>query len=173
MLGWTVLCALLIISGCQGLMLSLWKCRIWFFYVTCCVTIHNAVDYLMCHNFPLRTPMLMLKPEATFEGFTAGVIACFLFFTLTVTYLVDMPWFMQVPNKLSFVPFDNTAHADASGPIIVKTMQTLTWTKSFGIEPVSFVASELQLHLFVITVFIAFVSPFGGFLFSGLKRAMR
>lgn len=82
MLGWTVLCALLIISGCQGLLFSLWKCRIWFFYVICCVTVHNAADYLMCHFFPLRTPMLMLKPEATFEGFTGGAIACFLFFTL-------------------------------------------------------------------------------------------
>jgi len=40
-------------------------------------------------------------------------------------------------------------------------------------EPVSFVASEVQLHLFVITVFIAFIAPFGGFLFAGLKRAMR
>jgi|Transcript_42220 phosphatidate cytidylyltransferase len=40
-------------------------------------------------------------------------------------------------------------------------------------EPITFVASELQLHLFVITVFIAFIAPFGGFLFAGLKRAMR
>ena len=82
MLGWTLLCAILIISGTQGMLLGLWKCRMWFFYTICCVVVHNAVDYLMCHFFPLRTPMLMLKPEATFEGFTAGAISCFLFFTL-------------------------------------------------------------------------------------------
>ena len=35
------------------------------------------------------------------------------------------------------------------------------------------VSSEFELHLLVITVFIAFVAPFGGLLFSGLKRAMR
>lgn len=34
-------------------------------------------------------------------------------------------------------------------------------------------SSEFELHLLVLTVFIAFVAPFGGFLFSGLKRAMR
>ena len=34
-------------------------------------------------------------------------------------------------------------------------------------------ASNFQLHLLALTVFIAFVAPFGGFLFSGLKRAMR
>lgn len=47
------------------------------------------------------------------------------------------------------------------------------WPTIFGYEPVFFVASEFQIHLFVITVFIAFISPFGGFLFSGLKRALR
>ena len=89
MFGWTLLCALLIISGCQGLLLGLWKCRIWFFYTICCVVVHNAVDYLVCHFLPLRTPMLMLKPEATFEGFTAGAISCFLFFTLvSITLLM-------------------------------------------------------------------------------------
>ena len=44
---------------------------------------------------------------------------------------------------------------------------------AFGLEPILFVASEFQIHLFIITVFIAFVAPFGGFLFSGLKRALR
>mmetsp|Transcript_42220 Transcript_42220/g.55622 ORF Transcript_42220/g.55622 Transcript_42220/m.55622 type:complete len:238 (-) Transcript_42220:517-1230(-) len=111
MLGWTLLCAILIISGCQGLLLALWKCRIWFFYTVSCVTVHNAIDYLTCHFFPLRTPMLMLKPEATFEGFTAGAISCFLFFSIVVTYLIDLPWFMQVANRITFLPFDNTSHS--------------------------------------------------------------
>ena len=82
MLGWTVASALLLITGSTGLLLSLWKCRIWFFYAICCITVHNAFDYIVCHYFPLKTPIMMLKPEATFEGFTAGVIACFCFFTL-------------------------------------------------------------------------------------------
>ena len=43
----------------------------------------------------------------------------------------------------------------------------------FGLEPAYFVASAAQIHLFIITLFIAFVSPFGGFLYSGLKRALR
>ena len=99
MLGWTVLCALLIISGTQGLLLCLWKCRIWFFYATCCVTVHNGVDYLMCHFFPMRTPMLMLKPEATFEGFTTGVIACFLFFNLvSLNFIIQKTHTQTNPN---------------------------------------------------------------------------
>ena len=85
MLGWTLLSAVLIISGCSGLVLALWKCRMWFFFAVCCITVHNAVDYLTCHYFPTKTQMLMLKPEATLEGFVAGAIACFLFFTIVST----------------------------------------------------------------------------------------
>ena len=88
MLGWTILSALLIIIGCNGLLLSLWKCRVWFFYAICCITVHNAADYLACLYFPLKTPIMMLKPEATFEGFTMGVIASFLFFTVVSLQLL-------------------------------------------------------------------------------------
>ena len=168
MLGWTITSALLIITGCSGLLLSLWKCRIWFIYAICCITAHNAFDYLACHYLPFKTPIMMLKPEATFEGFTIGVIACFLFFTVvsysltqsllvsltrtslfkacvlrlsislttceflslqTVTYIVDIPWFLQTPTMISLIPFDNTAHALATGPIYEKTLQTITWTQ--------------------------------------------
>ena len=85
MLGWTLMSALLIVTGGSGLILSLWKCRMWFFYAVCCVTVHNAVDYLMCHFFPLKTPIIMLKPEATFEGYLTGAIACFSFYSLVST----------------------------------------------------------------------------------------
>jgi CDP-diglyceride synthetase len=36
-----------------------------------------------------------------------------------------------------------------------------------------FVASPIQIHLFVITAFIAVISPFGALLFSVLKRALK
>lgn len=84
MLGWTLLSSMLIIAGCSGLLLSLWMCRMWFFYSICCITAHNVVDYLVSEYFPMKTPMLMLKPQATIEGFIAGVIACFIFFAISV-----------------------------------------------------------------------------------------
>jgi hypothetical protein len=80
---------------------------------------------------------------------------------------------MQVPTKLSLIPFDTTASVLATGPLYEKTLQQINLPDAFGLEPILFVASEFQMHLFVITIFIAFVAPFGGFLFSGLKRALR
>ena len=112
--------------------------------------------------------MLMLKPEATLEGFVAGVFASFAFFAVSIKYFVSESWFMQVPLRISLTPFDATASRLAEGPLYTKSLeQTLSFN---GILVAS---SEFELHLLVITVFIAFVAPFGGFLFSGLKRAMR
>ena len=90
-----------------------------------------------------------------------------------MTYLIDMEWFMQVPTKISLVPFDSSARILAQGPLYEKTMQTIVLPEFLGMEPIYLIASEMQLHLFIITIFIAFIAPFGGFLFSGLKRALR
>ena len=38
---------------------------------------------------------------------------------------------------------------------------------------VEFTASQVQIHLFIITLFIAFIAPFAGFFIAGLKRALR
>lgn len=45
---------------------------------------------------------------------------------------------------------------------------------NFGvIGPITFTASQIQIHLLIMTVFIAFIAPFGGFFVAGLKRALR
>ena len=33
--------------------------------------------------------------------------------------------------------------------------------------------SQIQIYLFVLTLFVAFITPFGGFAIAGLKRALR
>ena len=80
MLGWTLLSAFLIIAGCSGMLMSLWMCRMWFFYAVCCVTTRNLIDHFVCTWFPMRTHMSKLKPEATVEGFIAGIVASFGFY---------------------------------------------------------------------------------------------
>jgi len=97
MLGWTLLSALLIIAGCSGLLLSLWMCRMWFFYSVCCVTARNLVDHLVGQYFPLKTGMSMLKPEATFEGFIAGIFASFSF--LAVVSILSITSFFRISTS--------------------------------------------------------------------------
>ena len=44
---------------------------------------------------------------------------------------------------------------------------------NFGCCQFNFTASPVQIYMFVLTMFVAFISPFGGFLIAGLKRALR
>lgn len=82
MLSWTLVSALLFVTGFTGMVSCLFKCRIWYFFAITCVTVHNAADFIACHYFPVKTRMLSLKPDATVEGFIAGAAACFLYFTI-------------------------------------------------------------------------------------------
>ena len=79
-LGWTLLSAFCIVVGCTGLVVALWRNRLWFFFAVTCISVHNGVDYVFCRYFPRRSPVLLLKPEATIEGFAAGSVACFAYF---------------------------------------------------------------------------------------------
>ena len=79
-LGWSLLSTFSIVNGGTGLMIALWGNRLWFFYAITCITIHNAVDYIFCRYFPLKSSMLLLKLEATIEGFLAGSVSCFIYF---------------------------------------------------------------------------------------------
>jgi len=109
-LGWTLLSAVAIITGVTGLIVALWKCRLWLIFAVLTITAHNAFDYLVNKYSPVRTPMLNLKPDATMEGFAVGVLVSFIFFTVTSMYLLDRDWFRTVPTKLSLIPFDSEAY---------------------------------------------------------------
>ena len=86
-LGWTIMSALTIVMGCTGLILSLWRCRMWFFFAVITITTHNVFDFIVNKYTPLRIHMLNLKPEATMEGFVAGVLASF-----SVFLIVSSSW---------------------------------------------------------------------------------
>ena len=73
--------ALAIVAGVTGLVVSLWRCTLWAIFALLAVCIHNAVDFAVNKWSPSKTRMLLLKPDATFEGFMGGVVAVFAFFT--------------------------------------------------------------------------------------------
>lgn len=57
--------------------------------------------------------------------------------------MVDIDWFMQVPVKISLIPFDHSAIRTAQGPLYEKAAQKIQWTETvFGVQPFEFIASE-------------------------------
>ena len=78
--------------GSSGLLVALWSNRLWFFFAVTSVVLHNVTDYIFSRYFPIRTPILMLKPEATLEGFLAGSLACFAYLFATYSYILETDW---------------------------------------------------------------------------------
>ena len=67
---------------------------------------------------------------------------------------------------MSFLPFDNSKVKLAQG----EQFDVMQSHKIFGHE---FRSTDVQLHLFFITLFCTTIAPFGGFLVFGLKRALK
>ena len=88
MLGWTLVSSLSLVLCMSGLLQSLAKCRLWFFYAVSCIAFHNAIDYVICHYWPTKTGLSFLKPEATLEGFVISAVACFLLYATVSELLV-------------------------------------------------------------------------------------
>ena len=53
-----------------------------------------------------------------------------------MTYLEDIKWLMLVPSKVNYKLMDENALIMAYGPLFEKSLQTIEWTKKFGLEPI-------------------------------------
>ena len=68
-------------------------------------------------------------------------------------------------------PFDPDASKLADGPLYEKGMSAVRLPEMLGSKQVNFVASDFMLHLFAVTLFIAFVAPFAAHLFYAVQQA--
>ena len=91
-LGWTLLSIFCIVVGSNGLIVALWSNRLWYVFAISSIVLHNVVDYIVSRCFPIKSPILMLKPEATLEGFLAGSVACFVYLFITCMYILETDW---------------------------------------------------------------------------------
>lgn len=116
-----------IVLGGTGLLIALWRNRLWFFFPITCISVHNAVDYIFCRYFLSKTPILMLKPEATIEGFAAGSVACFIYFFITVKYFLEWEWIKQSPTQISFEAFNREASQTGTGPLFESSLRQVNF----------------------------------------------
>ena len=126
-LGWNLLSTFCIVMGSSGLVVALWSNRLWFFYAVTSIVLHNVVDYIFSRYIPIRTPILMLKPEATLEGFLAGSVACFAYLFTTYSYILNTDWIKQMPVIVSLEPFDRSASVTATGPLWENNLQSVRY----------------------------------------------
>jgi len=110
-----------IVTGCHGLLVALWQCRLWLMYSVLCVTVHTLTSHIVSKLFPHATPLLDLKPQSTKAGFTSGLLAVGLLFILTAESLSANEWMRAQPTAMSFTPFDRSVIKTAEGGMFSET----------------------------------------------------
>ena len=135
-----------------------------------------------------RTPLIRLSPKKTVEGFIGGALGATVF-ALAFTYFAEKADFFDwkyllacpvesglgleirrcVVEEVGGGVFRPLPLTHASRPLMGLVARSL-----IGNDFAGFIhASPAALHACVMGLFASFVSPFGGFLASGFKRAFR
>lgn len=152
-MGWSILSLMVIVGSGHGLLLSLWKVRIWFIYTVVCLYLRDVVDFLVA-KFIGGPPIHHLSPKSSILGFIVGGLCAFGFYFQVADVMLQNFWFNVSPIKISFTPFDySSVHVDTSSALFKQKQNEVLGNK--------FDASPIEIHLFIITVFIAVVAPFG------------
>ena len=85
-----------------------------------------------------------------------------------------MDWIKQMPVTASLEPFDRNASVTATGPLWENDLQSIRFIDLEGkVKSYQAQITPVKVHLFVITLFIAYIAPFAGFFVAGLKRSLR
>lgn len=103
------------------------------------------------------------------EGFVAGIVAAMIFNFTVGQAIMKSEWARAQPIYFSLTPFDKTSYTIAEGPLF----DSISYSLTLGFGTLEVASSKIQIYLFVLTLFAAFITPFGGFAVAGLKRALR
>jgi len=162
---------IVIATAGHGHLLGLWKLRLWFVYTITCMCFRDIVDSIVCKVLPFGPPLHSLSPKSTVLGYIVGGLSAFAYYKFAATMMLNNYWFNVSPIKLGLAPFDNNStHVDMSADLF--KVKPNHWELG-PIGDYKFAASPIQIHLFVITCFIAIVAPFGALFFTALKRALK
>jgi phosphatidate cytidylyltransferase len=130
----------------------------WSIFIPLTVSVNDTMAYIFGSLFG-KTPLIKLSPNKTLEGFIGGasmaIIASFLF-----SKLLSFPSNICMNYKFDYLPFEPITCNDYETTIF----DIVEWP--FGIKE-----SQFTMICLVYGTFASLISPFAGFLASGMKRA--
>ena len=153
--------ALVVVPGFAHIR-NLEKGLVWFLLPASFV-ICNDIMAMVCGSFLPggRTPLISVSPRKTWEGFAGGAV-----FTLALARALSA--------ALAADPALHSWLACPPGsPGSCREAVELFAEREFAVAGVVWEARPILVHSLVLALFASTVAPFGGFLASGFKRAVR
>lgn len=161
---------------CQGAtwIKSISEGLIWFIVPSTAV-IANDISAYLCGKKWGRTKLIpRISPKKTVEGFIGASVVTFIW-ALTLTELLTYLKVAVCPEQeLTLKPFAMWWELDCETPEPFKWIvaSTPAWIQYIGL-PANIWYKPVWIHAMILSAFASFCAPFGGFLASAFKRALK
>ncbi|UKJ89341.1 phosphatidate cytidylyltransferase [Theileria orientalis] len=164
---------------CQGLMVitNIYYGLVWFLCPLVMVIINDVLAYLFGRSVG-RRPLIVISPKKTVEGFVYSALVTTLSAVLMVPFLVRFKAILCPTNHFNLMPLVWLYNTKCKLPGLYDLKKFVLpgflgkfASMAFGRNYVMY--REFTIHMLVLSVFASVFAPFGGFLASGFKRALK
>lgn len=172
-IGIILLSSLFIVAQSLMHIANIYSGLIWFFVPVTSVVVNDIFAYIFGILFG-KTRLLMLSPKKTVEGYVGSSVITIVWGVM-VTYILQRYKFFTCPQSyITFKPFETWRNIDCEQSTI---FQQKVYVLPKSISSVFFFSriyyTKMLFHGLVLSLFAAFLAPFGGFFASGFKRALK
>ncbi|KAK2195634.1 Phosphatidate cytidylyltransferase [Babesia duncani] len=171
-LAMIIVSLLYVVSQSMMIIANMYFGMIWLVLPHFMIIINDTMAYLFGKAFG-KHPLISISPHKTVEGFVGAAVMTILITAIATPRLVKFrPLVCQV-GTFDFTPFD-WLYNDCQ-PISIYMDHTFKLPQAIAsllrIEEIIY--QPCTLHMLLLAIFASLFAPFGGFLASGFKRALK
>ncbi|EUR64888.1 hypothetical protein PFBG_05126 [Plasmodium falciparum 7G8] len=172
-IGIILLSSLFIVTQSLMHIANIYSGMIWFIVPVSSVVINDIFAYVFGILFG-KTRLIQLSPKKTVEGYVGSSIITIVWGIL-ITYFLQRYKFFICPQKyITFQPFVSWNYIDCDiNPIFQQKVYEVPKQISQILSIKNIYYSKMIFHGLMLSLFAAFLAPFGGFFASGFKRALK
>lgn len=100
-------------TGCNGLIVALWHCRLWFVYAVLITSVFKIANWLAKHVLN-GSPLLALDQSSTWESYIFSVGMTLVTYWMFASKLSRNEWALAKSQGLSLTPFESVTVADTA-----------------------------------------------------------
>jgi phosphatidate cytidylyltransferase len=167
--GASIFHAVVISQATEGIVSCYYFGAAWGMFVLFSVILNDIFAYFAGKSMG-RTKLISLSPNKTLEGFIGGAIANCIFTFLVCNWAFSIESFICMIDKVHLQPF----HPIVCGETTSAAYKTYEQPLTFPIlGHTSVTTSKAAITALFFCLYASLVSPFAGFLASGVKRAFK
>lgn len=160
-----IISLLYVVSQSLMIISNIYFGMIWLLLPHCLIILNDCLAYLFGRILG-KKPLIVMSPKKTVEGFLYSSLFTIIIAMLVTPYLLKIKPLLCNANKFTFVPF-MYLRTECRVPYAYGTFTFPT------INGYSLTVDKMYVHVFVLSLFASLFAPFGGFLASGFKRALK